>query len=220
MNGIHDMGGMQDMGPVQYEKGEPVFHAPWESRVIAMVLATFGWHKWNLDAFRHTREVLPPEDYLRLSYYEQWFLGLRDLLVRRGLVTAAELESGTPAPGTAKAVPPLTADQINPAALSDRIRAGRDLQIPPRFKAGQQVRARNLNPVGHTRLPRYARGKVGTVHRDHGVFVFPDTRAHFRGDNPQHVYSVRFAARELWGEQASERDSVYLDMWDDYLDPA
>ncbi len=220
MNGIHDMGGMQDMGPVQYEKDEPVFHAPWESRVIAMVLATFGWHKWNLDAFRHTREVLPPEDYLRLSYYEQWFLGLRELLARSGLVAAAELESGAPAPGTAKATPPLTADQINPAALSNRIRAGRDLQIAPRFKAGQQVRARNLNPVGHTRLPRYARGKVGIVHRDHGVFVFPDTRAHSLGDNPQHVYSVCFAARELWGAQASEKDSVYLDMWDDYLDPA
>ena len=220
MNGIHDMGGMHGMGPIEYEKDEPVFHAPWESRVIAMVLATFGWHKWNLDAFRHTREVLPPEDYLRLSYYEQWFLGLRDWLARSGLVNAAELETGAPAPGTAKATPPLTADQINPAALSNRIRAGRDLPLAPRFKAGQQVRARNLNPVGHTRLPRYARGKVGTIHRDHGVFVFPDTRAHFRGDNPQHVYSVRFAARELWGAQASEKDSVYLDMWDDYLDPA
>ncbi|HLK32901.1 MAG TPA: nitrile hydratase subunit beta [Terriglobales bacterium] len=220
MNGIHDMGGMQDMGPVLHEKSEPVFHAPWESRVLAMVLATFGWHKWNLDAFRHTREVLPPEDYLRLSYYEQWFLGLRDLLARSGLVTAAELESGAPARGTARATPPLTSDQINPAALSSRIRAGRDLPLAPRFKPGQQVRARNLNPVGHTRLPRYARGKVGTVHRDHGVFVFPDMRAHSLGDKPQHVYSVRFAARELWGAQASEKDCVYLDMWDDYLDPA
>ena len=220
MNGIHDMGGMQDMGPVRYEKGEPVFHTPWESRVLAMVLATFAWRKWNLDAFRHTREVLPPEDYLRLSYYEQWFLGLRDLLVRRGLVTAAEIESGVPAEGATRASPPLTADQINPVALSTRIHAQRDLPVSPRFKVGQQVRARNINPVGHTRLPRYARGKVGIVHRDHGIFVFPDARAHFLGDKPQHVYSVRFAARELWGAQALEKDCVYLDMWDDYLDPA
>ncbi len=220
MNGIHDMGGMQDMGPVQYEKGEPVFHVLWESRVLAMVLATFAWHKWNLDAFRHTREVLPPEDYLRLSYYQQWHLGLRDLLVRRGLVTAAEIESGVPAPGAAKATPPLTADKIDPVALSTRIHAQRDLQVSPRFTAGQQVRARNINPVGHTRLPRYARGKLGTIHRDHGVFVFPDTHAHFLGEKPQHVYSVRFAARELWGAQAPEKDCVYLDMWDDYLDPA
>jgi nitrile hydratase subunit beta len=220
MNGIHDMGGMQDMGPLQYEKGEPVFHAPWESRVLAMALATFAWRKWNLDAFRHTREVLPPEDYLRLSYYEQWFLGLRDLLVRRDLLTTAEIDSGVPASGSAKETPPLTADKVNPVALSTRIHAQRDLPVSPRFKVGEQVRARNINPVGHTRLPRYARGKVGTIHRDHGVFVFPDTRAHFLGDKPQHVYSVRFAARELWGAQASEKDCVYLDMWDDYLDAA
>lgn len=220
MNGIHDMGGMQDMGLVQYENGEPVFHAPWESRVLAMVLATFAWHKWNLDAFRHTREVLPPQDYLRLSYYEQWFSGLRELLVRRGLLTAEEVDSGIPAAGAAKTSPPLTAEQVSPVALSTRIHAQRDLSISPRFKVGQQVRARNINPVGHTRLPRYARGKVGTIHRDHGVFVFPDTHAHFLGEKPQHVYSVRFAARELWGAQSPEKDCVYLDMWDDYLDPA
>ena len=219
MNGIHDMGGMQDMGPITYEKNEPVFHADWEARVFAMFLAAGAWHKWNLDAFRHTREVLPPDDYLRASYYEQWLSGLRDLLVRRGLVTAAEIESGVPSPGLAKATAPLTPDKI-PATLPTRIRANRDVQVSPRFQAGQRVRARNINPVGHTRLPRYARGKFGTIHRDYGVFVFPDTNAHFLGENPQHVYSVRFAARELWGAQAAERDCVYVDMWDDYLEVA
>ena len=219
MNGIHDMGGMQDMGPIEHEENEPVFHAPWESRVFAMMLAAGAWRKWNLDAFRHTREVLRAEDYLRLSYYEQWFLGLRDLLVRRGLVTAQELESGAPAAGAAKATPPLTADKI-PATLPNRIHAQREASVSPRFRNGQLVRARNINPVGHTRLPRYARGKVGTVDRNQGVFVFPDTNAHFLGEKPQHVYSVRFAARELWGAQASEKDCVYLDMWDHYLDPA
>ena len=207
------------MGPVQYEKNEPVFHAAWESRVFAMFLAAGAWHKWNLDAFRHTREVLPPADYLEVSYYAQWFSGLQDLLVRRGLVTAAEIQSGKPAPGTVRATPPLTPEEI-PAALPNRIRAQRDVPVAPLFKAGQRVRARNINPVGHTRLPRYARGKVGTVDRDHGVFVFPDTNAHFLGEKPQHVYSVCFAARELWGAQAPERDCVYVDMWDDYLEPA
>jgi nitrile hydratase beta subunit len=219
MNGIHDMGGMQDMGAIQCEKGEPVFHAPWEGRVFAMFAATGAWRRWNLDAFRHTREVLPPDDYLRVSYYEQWFSGLLDLLVRRGLVTAAEIASGVPAPGTAKATPPLTPDKI-PTALPNRIHAHRDVQVTPRFRTGQRVRARNINPVGHTRLPRYARGKFGMVDRDHGVFVFPDTNAHFLGEKPQHVYSVRFTARELWGDRAPQKDSVYLDMWDDYLDPA
>jgi nitrile hydratase len=98
--------------------------------------------------------------------------------------------------------------------------ASRNVLVPPRFKVGQRVRARNINPTGHTRLPRYARGKLGTVHLDHGVYVFPDTNAHFLGEKPQHVYSVRFAARELWGDQAAPQDSVYVDMWDDYLDPA
>lgn len=219
MNGIHDMGGMQDMGPVRYEKNEPVFHQRWESRVFAMFLAAGAWRKWNLDAFRHTREVLQPADYLSLSYYEQWFSGLLDLLVRRGLVTAAEIESGAPAPGTAKATPPLTVEKI-PNALLSRIHANRDLSVAPRFKAGDRVRARNINPTGHTRLPRYARDKLGAVHVDHGVFVFPDTNAHFLGEKPQHVYSVRFSARELWGEQAKPQDSVYVDLWDDYLDAA
>lgn len=219
MNGIHDMGGMQDMGPIEYEKNEPVFHADWEARVFAMFLAASAWHKWNLDAFRHTREVQPPDDYLRVSYYEQWLSGLRDLLVRRGLVTTTEIESGVPSPGVAKATPPLTPDKI-PATLPTRIHANRDVQVSPRFQVGQRVRGRNINPVGHTRLPRYARGKFGTIHRDYGVFVFPDTNAHFLGENPQHVYSVRFAARELWGAQAAEKDCVYVDMWDDYLEVA
>jgi hypothetical protein len=82
------------------------------------------------------------------------------------------------------------------------------------------VRARNINPVGHTRSPRYARGKSGIIDRDHGVFVFPDTNSRFLGENPQHVYSVRFSARELWGDEAPAKDVVYIDMWDDYLEHA
>jgi nitrile hydratase len=213
------MGGMHGMGPVQYEKNEPVFHLGWESRVFALMLATGAWGKWNIDASRHSREVIPPDEYLRMSYYEKWYAGLIGLLINSSLVTRTEVESGVPSPGTSKATPPLTVDKI-PAMLATRINASRDVKVPPRFQAGQRVRARNMHPVGHTRLPRYARGKVGTVERDHGVFVFPDTNAHFLGEKPQHVYSVRFAARELWGEQASPRDSAYLSMWDDYLEPA
>jgi nitrile hydratase beta subunit len=219
MNGIHDMGGMHGMGPIQHENNEPVFHARWESRVFAMYIALSAWRKWNIDAARHSREVIPPAEYLRMSYYEKWFAGQIELLVKSGLVTAAEIESGVPAPGTAKATPPLTVEKI-PTALAYRINASRDVKVPPRFQAGQRVRARNINPIGHTRLPRYARGKAGTIERDYGVFVFPDTNAHFLGEKPQHVYSVRFAARELWGQQASPRDSVYINMWDDYLEPA
>ena len=145
--------------------------------------------------------------------------GLGGALTARGLVTRAEIESGKPAPGSTKATPPLTADQIPRTEALGRS-TKRNVTVAPHFQAGQRVRARNINPVGHTRLPRYARGKLGTIDRDHGVFVFPDTNAQFLGENPQHVYSVRFSARELWGEQAKPRDSVYIDMWDDYLEPA
>ena len=154
-----------------------------------------------------------------MSYYERWMAGLVELIVQSGLTTRAEIESGVPVAGSVKAVPALTADQAV-ALVAKRMPASRDVNVVARFQVGQRVRARNMHPLGHTRLPRYARGKFGTIDRNHGVFVFPDTNAHFLGEKPQHVYSVRFAARELWGAQAGEKDSVHVDMWDDYLEPA
>jgi nitrile hydratase len=219
VNGIHDMGGMQDMGAIQYEKNEPVFHAAWEGRAFALNLAAGAWRKWNIDAGRHQIELLPPADYLRMSYYEKWTERLVQLLVNTGLVTREEIESGKPAPDSVKATPPLTAEKVS-SILRSGAGAKRDVPAAARFRVGQQVRARNMHPAGHTRLPRYARGKSGTIHLDHGVYVFPDTNAHFLGEKPQHVYSVRFAARELWGEQASPRDAVYVDLWDGHLEPA
>ena len=219
MNGIHDMGGMQDMGSVQEEKNEPVFHHPWEGRVFAMYRATGAWRKWNIDAARYSRELIPPDEYLRMSYYEKWYQGLVDLLTSRGLVTRTEVETGMPARGSTKVTPPLTPEQLL-ESVAKGSPTKRDVSVTPRFQAGQQIRARNINPVGHTRLPRYARGKLGTIERDYGVFVFPDTNAQFLGENPQHLYAVRFSARELWGEQAKRQDTVYLSMWDDYLETA
>jgi len=219
MNGVHDMGGMQDMGPVQRENNEPVFHAPWEGRVFALAQAMFAWRKWNIDATRYEQEIIPPAEYLRMSYYERWLAYVTGLLVKRELVTPAEIESGRPAAGSPKATPPVTAETV-PQMLAQCKSVDRDVPVAARFKARQRVRARNINPTGHTRLPRYARGKLGTVERDHGVFVFPDTNAHFLGEKPQHLYSVRFAARELWGDAAAPRDAVYVNLWDDHLEPA
>jgi nitrile hydratase len=219
MNGIHDMGGMHGLGPVQYEKDEPVFHARWEARTFALNLAMRAWGKWNIDGSRHQIELIPAAEYLRMSYYEKWAVRLVELLVRSGLVTRQEMESGRRAGGSPPAEPPLKSSQVTPATTRGSS-TRRDAPVPPRFSVGQRVRARNTNPGGHTRLPRYARGRVGEIHCDHGVFVFPDTNAHFLGEKPQHVYSVRFAARELWGEQASARDVVYIDLWDDYLETA
>jgi nitrile hydratase subunit beta len=219
MNGIHDMGGLQDMGPVQHEKEEPAFHAAWEGRIYGISSALRAIGKWNLDTWRHQIELLPPVDYLRMSYYERWLTINEQLLVKHGLVTPMELATGTPDPGSAKAVPALTA-AVAARRFGRRIPSSHDPNVTPQFKVGERVRARNTNPTGHTRLPRYARGKAGTIARDHGVYTFPDTNAHFQGEKRQHVYSVNFSARELWGEQASPRDSVHLDLWDDYLEHA
>jgi len=219
MNGVHDMGGMHGMGPIQAERNEPVFHAEWEGRVLALRRAMGAWRKWNIDVLRHEVELVPPAEYLRLSYYERQFVAFLEMLAKSGLVTRAELESGKPAEGSTKATPALTPEKAA-VLVAKGVPASRDVPVTPRFRPGDRVRARNMHPVGHTRLPRYARGKLGLIDRDHGVFVFPDTNAHFLGEKPQHVYSVRFAARELWGQQASPRDSVYVDMWDDYLEPA
>ena len=219
MNGVHDMGGSHGMGPIQPEKGEPVFHDRWEARMFAVTLAMAEWRKWTLDASRHQRELIPAAEYLRMSYYEQWYAALIGLLIKSGLVAAAEIQSGKPNPGSTTAIPPLTADEVMPLVAQGNP-ASRERVVTPRFQVGQRVRARNIHPTGHTRLPRYARGKLGTINRDHGVFLFPDTNAHFLGENPQHVYSVRFAASELWGEHAGSRDAVNIDMWNDYLEPA
>jgi nitrile hydratase beta subunit len=219
MNGVHDMGGMQDMGAVQREKNEPVFHQRWEGRVWGMMWLGSAWGKWNLDAMRHAIERIPPADYLRMSYYEKWLAALVDLVTQRGLVTRAELESGKPAAGSAKATPPVKAEGV-PALIARGNPVKRDVAVAARFQVGQRVRGRNINPTTHTRLPRYARGKIGTVERDHGVFLFADSNAHFQGEKPQHLYSVRFTARELWGEQAAPRDAVYVNLWDDHLEPA
>ena len=176
-----------------------------------------AWRKWTLDNDRHALELLPPADYLRMSYYERWLTRLPLQLVKHGLVTREEMESGKAAPNSTKVTPALTM-ATSARWLTRGIASSHDPNVRPLFKAGQRVRARNIHPTGHTRLPRYARGKIGVVQRDHGVYVFPDTNAHANGEKRQHVYSVRFAARELWGETASPRDSVYLDMWDDYLE--
>ena len=220
MNGVHDMGGMQGMGPIQYEKNEPVFHELWESRTFALQIAMAFWRKWPIDASRHQRELIPPAEYLRMSYYEKWLTRNLELLVKSGLVTREELETGKPAAGSQKATPPVTAAGVSAIAGLRGSFMRSEAEVKARFELGQQVRARNMNPAGHTRLPRYARGKKGSVVRCHGVFVFPDTNAHFLGEQPQHLYSVRFSARELWGENASPRDSVYIDLWDSYLEDA
>lgn len=216
MNGVHDMGGMDNLGPVAPERDKPVFHHDWEARVHALVVASPT--RGNIDEGRHQRELIPGPQYLAMSYYEKWFRGLCDLLVKHGHATPAEIASGRASPDATKATPLLTADRV-----TERLgRAGSYLReaAAPLFAPGDAVRTRNLNPPGHTRLPRYARDRQGVVVASRGAHVFPDSHAHGKGEDPRPLYTVRFQARELWGETANPRDSVCLDLWEPYLERA
>lgn len=216
MNGVHDMGGMHGMGPVVPEPGEPVFHEAWEGRVHALNLASPT--RGNIDAGRHKLELIAPAEYLRMSYYEKWLTRLEELLLAGGFVTPDELASGRADPTAAKATPVRKAADV-PAALTAPYSYVREVGAPA-FEVGDRVRARVISPTGHTRLPRYVRGRVGVIDRRHGAHVFPDRHAHGEGEDPHHLYSVRFDARELWGPDAPPRDSVRLDLWEPYLERA
>ena len=217
MNGVHDMGGMHGMGPVEPEPNEPVFHEPWEARVLALRFGTDRWGRGrNWGSYRFELESIPAADYLRMSYYERWFTVLVNRLLRSNLVTPAELKCGEADPKRPR--PTMLAATPEASVGSARL----EVALSPRFRPEQRVRARNMHPPGHTRLPRYARGKSGTVVRDHGVFDLQDTDVNGLrfGYRPQHVYTVRFTARALWGDRASGRDAVYVDLWESYLETA
>lgn len=219
MNGAQDLGGMMGFGPVRPEANEPTFHADWERRAFAITLAMGATASWNLDMSRAMRESLPPPLYLAASYYEIWLLGLAKLLAERNLVTANDRAAG-------RAVdPPMPIARVLRAADVDAVLARgasteRSAPAPALFAVGARVRARNMHPVGHTRLPRYVRGRIGTIAQVHGVHVFPDTHAGGEGEHPQWVYAVAFPARELWGEAADPTVSVSVDCWESYLEPA
>ncbi len=224
MDGVHDLGGMQGFGPVEREENEPPFHAAWEAAVLAMMRAGGSRGLFNIDEFRHGIERMAPAHYLRASYYEKWLDGITRLLVEKGVVGAEDLaarrtffEQKLDAPAAAPLTGPLPGrGAANPDWLQDVIR---ETGATPRFASGDLVRTREMHPHGHTRLPRYARGKRGVVHRCHGVHVFPDTNAHGQGEQPQPLYSVRFDARELWGESAEPNQAVHIDLWESYLLP-
>lgn len=217
MNSIHDMGGMHGFGPIPIEENEPVFHADWEAKAMALRLAMGMWGKWSLDAGRHANECLSPQQYLNLSYYERWITSLADLAVNAGLITLDEVATGQPASDAPRFTPPVDAERVRRIIATGRP-AARSIDAQPKFRIGNRVHTNVNAPTGHTRLPRYARGKTGEIVLHHGAHVFPDTHAHFKGECPQHLYTVRFMARDLWGEQGSPRDAVHIDLWESYLD--
>lgn len=226
MNGAHDMGGMHGFGPVVREQNEPVFHADWEKSVFMLSRVTRVQGIINIDEFRHGIERIPPAEYLAASYYERWLASLERNLVEKGVITQAELDAQIQ---LLRERPDAPLPQREDQALIDQLTAPsparelyqRDGQGPaPRFAEGEAVRARNEHPTGHTRLPRYVRGKRGTIHAVRGSFVFPDTHAHGQGEQPQPMYSVAFDGAELWGPSSEAHERVYIDLWESYLEQA
>jgi nitrile hydratase len=219
VNGVHDMGGMHGYGPVTPEPDEPVFHADWERRVFALDLAMRATGEWGVDAARFARESEPPASYLSKTYYELWLAGLERLLLERGLVSQEELAAGRSLSHGKELASKLGTESVD----RDQGRRGssrRDPSRRARFAVGDRVRARNMHPSGHTRLPRYVRGHVGSVVGVRGCHVYPDSSAHGRGDDPQWLYTVRFDGTELWGPDAEGSASVSVDAFEPYLEPA
>lgn len=226
MNGGHDLGGLHGFGPINAEADEPVFHADWEKRVFGLVRAAGALGRWNSDMARHARERQHPVDYLRHSYYENWLAGLEKLLVETGLVTAEELATGhARKPAAAKDRRRVLKAENVVSTLTQGSPATAPAPALPRFNVGDQVRAGNRHPTGHTREPRYVRGRMGVIETYHGAHVFPDQNAAGMGRNTDtrighHLYCVRFTATELWGENANSNSEVYVDLREDYLEPA
>lgn len=215
MNGPHDMGGFTGFGPVVPEWDEPVWHAPWEPRTFSLTLAMGMTGQWTIDAARHARERLPAMHYWQSSYHAMRHDALVLQLVERGLVTAEEVAQGRMRVAPRPVARVATAAMV-PGILIAGGPSARSTDRPQAFAPGDAVRARTLNSAGHTRLPRYARGKRGTIVSVHAAHVFPDANAHDRGEDPHWLYTVRFDAQELWGKPA--RDAVMIDMWEPYLE--
>jgi nitrile hydratase subunit beta len=217
MDGAHDMGGTQGFGPVQPEPNEPVFHAEWERRVLALTLAMARPGGWNIDMSRFAREDRSPREYLDKSYYEIWLVGLERLMAQRGLVTSDEIDAGQPQVAR-KNVAILKAEDVD-GMLRRGGPSSRATGLSARFAIGDRVRAKVMSPAHHTRLPRYVRGRVGVIELQHGTHVFPDSSAMGAGDAPQWLYTVTFDGHELWGEDGDAKVKTSVDAWESYLEP-
>ena len=223
MNGVHDLGGMHGFGPVEPERNEPVFHHDWERRTFALALSVMGARLANVDEFRRTIERMPPAHYLDSSYYEHWLYAIESLLKEKGVLDDRAAPPTLNADGHAEATSDDSAlwaapDAAAPARVSGSVALRHDPKYKPRFTKGDRIIARNFTPQGHTRSPRYVRGRHGVIARDWGTFVFPDAHAHGLKAKPQHCYSVEFTARELWGKDFPARDRIYIDLWESYLE--
>jgi len=210
---------MDGFGKVEAEPNEPMFHSEWEARTLAMVRAMGAAGAFNIDASRFYIEVLPPHVYLSSSYYKKWLLRLENLLVDKGYVAREEVDAGqamTPAKPLKRGK--FTTGDVERVMV--RGQYGRPAPAAARFKAGDRVRAKNIHPATHTRLPRYVRGHAGTIAAVRGCHVFPDSNARGAGEDPQWLYTVGFDGLEIWGAESDPALEVTVDAWEPYLEPA
>jgi nitrile hydratase subunit beta len=227
VNSAHDVGGMHGFGPIVREEDEPVFHADWERRVFALSqLVLVQGLVGSLDSFRHAMERMGNASYLSSSYYEHWLAGAQMRLIENGVITEDELRARTEAvradPARFAMAPAEGPDELS-ALATGLVESGfpslREIEPGPKFAAGDDVLTTRRSPTGHTRMPRYARGRRGSIVFHHGAFVFADASADGLGDCPEHLYTVRFDASELWDGSADGRGSVSLDLSESYLAP-
>jgi nitrile hydratase subunit beta len=224
MNGVHDLGGTDGFGPLVIEADEPAFHAEWEKAVFAMLFTTMVTGHQNVYQFLSYMEEMHPVEYLASRYYEHWLYTIERHVVRTGQIDPAELNERTryylehpDAPLPDKKNPEMVAMMAALCATGGSAR--RDTTASAAFSVGDRVRVINEHPVGHTKCPRYTRGRVGVVELVHGAFVYPDKAAQGDEDAKAWVYTVRFNATELWGERAADPNgSVSVDAWEPYLE--
>lgn len=225
MDGIHDMGGVEGYGPVPYTPEEPISVGErWESLAGAALFALLRSGRTNIDAHRHRIERLDPQRYLPISYWGRWLAAIESAVVDQGIAERHEVEAAIRALGrdpATTAPPPRMHPNVGLEARDNDPTFIRSIDRPPRYAVGDRVTAHPDPPHrGHHRLPRYVRGRTGTVARVYPAFTFPDTHAHGRGEHPTYVYAVAFPATELWGPDADPRQTCHIDLFEPYIDPA
>lgn len=222
MNSIHDLGGMHGMGPLPFEENEPVFHEDWERTAFGVNILLLITGLYTADESRHAMEKIPALHWLASPYYLHWLDGVEMMLKEKGIASDQELRNGKAAvqlPAAFADLEAIAVDQIAAICGTNHPVTG-SVDDVPCFAVGDRVRAVNINPRTHTRLPRYIRGHIGVIDSYGGPLLYADDRAHGTIDSARHSYSVRFEGRELWGPDAGPKDAVYIDLYEPYLESA